>query len=135
MEFEISDFSTLQTAGQELADFLRRMEVSEDRIFDSRLVLAELVSNVLRHAHCVAVVKGKVSNGRIELEVTSAEKYAPPDKSNLPDCYAEHGRGLYIVDRLSESRIITPEGGIRVVISARRASNSPSSAEDDEENK
>ena len=117
MKYEVSDFDALHAAMDAFCDFLRGERVAEESIFDSKLVLSELASNVLQHSDCAAEITGEIVDGKIRLEVNSARRFYPPEKTALPDDdYADHGRGLYIVDKVSESRVTTAAGGICVVI-------------------
>lgn len=117
MKYKVSDFDALHAAMDAFCDFLRGERVAEESIFDSKLVLSELASNVLQHSDCTAEITGEIVDGKIRLEVNSARRFYPPEKTALPDDdYADHGRGLYIVDKVSESRVTTAAGGIRVVI-------------------
>lgn len=116
MDFEVRDFEMLHAALDSFTDFLRKNNISDDSIFDSRLILSELASNVLQHSSGTANIQGEIVEDRIEVEVRSTESFVPPEKSVLPDCTAERGRGLYIVDTVGEKRFLTAAGGIRVVI-------------------
>lgn len=116
MNFEVKDLQMLRAALDCFCDFLERSDIAEESIFDSRLVLSELASNVLKHSCEKAVIEGDIVNGKIEVEVTSPSKFVPPEKTTLPEITSEHGRGLYLVDKVGEKRFITPAGGIRVVI-------------------
>ena len=117
MKYTVSDFESLHAAMDSFCDFLRDECVAEESIFDSKLVLSELVSNVLQHAKGTADITGEIVEGKIRLEVTADSSFRPPEKTALPeDDYADHGRGLYIVDKISESRATTARGGILVVI-------------------
>lgn len=116
MDFQVDDFDSLRRALSFFDDFFRQNGVGDESIFDSHLVLCELAANVLRHSQGVATVIGEIVDRKIEVEVRSTEPFDPPKKSELPDCCAEGGRGLYLVDTVSERRFVTSAGGIRVVI-------------------
>lgn len=116
MNFEVKDLQMLRAALDCFCDFLERSDIAEESIFDSRLVLSELASNVLKHSAQKAFIEGGIVNGKIEVEVSSPSKFVPPEKTSLPEVTSEHGRGLYLVDKVGEKRFITPTGGIRVVI-------------------
>ncbi len=116
MKFEVNDLQMLRACLDVFCNFLEEADIAEQSIFDSRLVLSELAGNVLRHAGEKAHIQGAIVNGKIEVEVNSESRFLPPEQSKLPDLYAEHGRGLYLVDEVGEKRIITPAGGIRVII-------------------
>ncbi len=116
MDFEVKNFESLRFALNEIAEFLRENGIADDSIFDSRLVLCELAVNVLRHSQGRATVTGEIVDRQVEVEVRSSEPFVPPAQSALPDCLAESGRGLYLVDKIGKERFVTAEGGVRVVI-------------------
>ncbi|MBQ9081858.1 MAG: hypothetical protein IJY26_04440 [Clostridia bacterium] len=116
MDFEVKNLNMLRAALDSFCEFLQGLDISEESIFDSRLVLSELASNVLKHSADTAFIKGGIVNGKIEVEVSSPARFAPPEKTSLPALDSEHGRGLYLVDKVGEKRFLTPTGGIRVVI-------------------
>lgn len=119
MFFEINNSDALQSAWNTLCSFLTEHNASKDGVFNSKLVVYELVGNVLRHAKGVATVLTEVDGGYVRLEVRSSSPFTPPDKSRCSDVYAENGRGLFIVDKVCEERVFTPDGGIQVKIRIR----------------
>jgi anti-sigma regulatory factor (Ser/Thr protein kinase) len=119
MNFEVRDFRSLRTALDTFCDFLREARVAEDSIFDCRLVISELASNVLQHSSGTATILGEIREKKVEVEVRSTEPFIPPEKSVLPDCTAECGRGLYLIDKIGERRYLTDDGGIRVIIKTK----------------
>lgn len=116
MDFQVEDFDAMRLALNRFEEFFRQNGVADDSIFDSRLVLCELTTNVLRHSQGVATIIGEIVDRQIEVEVRSSEPFAPPSRSFLPNCLSESGRGLYLVDAVSKKRFLTSAGGIRVVI-------------------
>ncbi|MBO5782789.1 MAG: ATP-binding protein [Clostridia bacterium] len=116
MNFEVKDFLSLHKALDDFCEFLTHAGIAEESVFDSRLIVSELATNVLKHARATAFIEGGIFNGKIEVEIFSNAKFNAPEKSVLPDETAEHGRGLYLVDKIGESRSTTPKGGIRVVV-------------------
>jgi anti-sigma regulatory factor (Ser/Thr protein kinase) len=119
MEFEVRDFCSLRAALDTFCNYLRERRVAEDSVFDCRLVLSELTANVLQHSGGTATISGEIREEKIEVEVRSTDPKNPPEKSVLPDCTAECGRGLYLIDKLSERRYLSDRGGIRVVIKTK----------------
>ncbi len=117
MRFEVKDHAALQRAVEAFCRFLKTENVPEERVFDSRLAINELVGNVLRHTDGVADFCGQVKDGFVEVCVRSAKRFTPPEKSVLPaDVFSEHGRGLFLVDSVSEERVAMEDGGIKVRI-------------------
>ena len=116
MVFEIENYVALRCAVEELCKFLSSENVPSERVFDSRLVAYELLGNVLKHSGGSARLQGELVNGYVELKIASEIPFIPPDKSSCADVYAEHGRGIYLVDRICEERTLTEDGGIFVRI-------------------
>ena len=50
MIFEIENYLTLKSAVEELCEYLALNKVADERIFDSKLVVYELLGNVLQHS-------------------------------------------------------------------------------------
>ena len=119
MIFEIKDYPAMHAAIAELCDTLQKSSVPSERVFDSKLVISELVGNVLRHTDGKATLRGEINGEFIELTVHSTVAFLPPEKSRIADVYAESGRGLFLVDALCEKRMLTDEGGILVKIKIR----------------
>ncbi len=119
MFFEVKDSSALQNALRELCSFLAENGVSEDCTFDCKLVLYELVGNILRHSGGVATVHGTILGEFVEWKVFSSSPFVPPEKSVCSEVYAESGRGLFIVDKVCAERVYTPDGAIKVKIKIR----------------
>ena len=116
--FEVKNFKELGEAERRLRDFLLGSGASEDCLFSAKLVLSELVGNVLRHAKGCAFVESRVQAEELELElvVRSDSPFVPPVKTCCADVNAEGGRGLFLVDRVSVRRSNLPDGGICVRI-------------------
>lgn len=115
MRFKVKNCDELQLALDALCRYLREQQVSQERIFDSRVVACELIGNVLRHAEGEAELRSVVQNGYIELTVASDTACALPQKIECADVYAEHGRGLYLVEQLSE-RMTVEAAAIKVLL-------------------
>lgn len=116
MVFEIKNYETMQAAIAQVCRFFEELRVPSERVFDSKLVMSELVGNVLRHTNGKATLRGELNGGCIELTVSASTPFIPPQKSCLAEVYAESGRGLFLVDAVCEKRILTNEGGILVKI-------------------
>ena len=119
MIFEVKNYAAMQDAISQFCRFLVSENVSSESVFDSRLVANELVSNVLRHSDGEAKLHGEVKDAFVELVIVSTKKFVPPETPRCSDVYAEHGRGLYLVDAVCAERSVTSEGGIRVRIKIR----------------
>ena len=120
MYFEIDSYNALKAALNSLCNGLMQRDVPKETVYDSKLVADELLSNALRHGGGKAFFSVVIENDVISLSVRSLQAYRPPDKSILASLEAEHGRGLFIVDTLVETRRYSEEGGTSVVIRIRR---------------
>ena len=120
MYFEIDSYNALKSALNSLCSGLVQRDVPQETVYDSKLVADELLSNALRHGGGKAFFSVVVEDDVISLSVRSLHAYRPPDKSILAALESEHGRGLYIVDTLVETRRYSEEGGTSVVIRIRR---------------
>ena len=52
-----------------LSEYLEESDIPEENVFDSKLVVSELVGNVLRHSDGVASLEGEIQGEFIELKV------------------------------------------------------------------
>lgn len=116
MKFEIKDYQTMQKSIADFCRFLSDFGLTAENVFDCRLVANELVGNILRHAKAEASLLGEIADGFVVLTVRSSSPFTPPQTSVCSDVYAEHGRGLYLVDSVCAERIATADGGILVRI-------------------
>lgn len=116
MFFEVKTKKALAEALSGLCEYLSGYGVSDGSVFDSKLVVSELVGNVLRHSDGVATLSGKVKDGFVELTVRSTVAFCPPEKSRCPDVFSESGRGLFIVDNVCAERTFSEDGSICVRI-------------------
>lgn len=116
MIIEVKNYQSMHAAIADLCAFLQSQKVSENALFHSKLVASELLGNVLLHSGGSATLRGVLNNGFIELTVVSTVKYTPPEKSVRADVYAEHGRGLYLIDAVSVERWVNENGDIVVKI-------------------
>ena len=120
MYFEIDNYNALKTALNTLCAGLTQQDVPQETVYDSRLVADELLSNALRHGGGKAFFSVDIGDDMISLSVRSLHSFRPPDKSLLSSRESEHGRGLYIVDTIVETRRYSEEGGTSVVIRIRK---------------
>ena len=116
VRFEIKSLTTMQEALERLCEFLIQENIPSGNVFDSKLVVSELIGNVLKHSNGIASLEWGVDGEFIRLKINSTSPFTPPETSGLPHVYAEHGRGLFLVDSVCEERITTEDGGILVRI-------------------
>ncbi len=119
MLFEMKTYAEFKQAVSQLSDFLFKQKLSEDVVFDSKLVIHELIGNALQHSEGGASFSAEVVDGCVRISVRGEEKFYPPKESRLPTRYAERGRGLYLVDSLSAERTVTDDGEVIVIIRIR----------------
>lgn len=119
MDFEIADYNALHAALDKMCGALLRAEMSEETVFNSKLVAAELLSNVLQHGGGRATFRVEREGDEIRLCVKGENGYRPPEKSACADVLSESGRGLYLVDCFCERRDYTAQEGIRVFLKIR----------------
>ena len=116
LNVKIENIKDLQSATKALQRFLLDLGVNRDSVFDCKLVLNELVSNVLKHAKATATVQGRIIEGFGELKIYSETAFIPPEISTCSDVYSENGRGLFLVDSVCATRENTADGAILVTI-------------------
>ena len=120
MIFEIDNYLSLREAIESVNQILLEHDVPAERVFDARLVVSELVGNVLRHAKTTATLGVEISGEFLEMHVRSDVPFVPPKVSKKAEVLAESGRGLFLVDSVSEERVSTKEGGTLVRIRIQR---------------
>ena len=116
LRFEVKTVVELQNATQAFCQHLEENSVPKDKVYDCRLVVNELVGNVLRHSDGWATFQSNVEKDRVEIFIRSTAQFFPPAKSQCSPVTAESGRGLFLVDSVSVSRTVTPEGEIKVTL-------------------
>ncbi len=115
MVFEIRDYDSFKLAVEDFCRFLASHGIPEEKIFDSKLVLHELLGNVLQHSGGGASLQAEIVEEFIRIAVRAENVFRPPTEGRCADLFAERGRGLFLVDKVSE-RTYTKEGEILVHI-------------------
>ena len=116
MQFFIDEYDGLKVAVTKLCEYLVDNGASQDATFNCRLAVTELVGNVLKHGDAKATLSIEIDEESILLTVSSSQVFKPPKISRCSNVYAEHGRGLFLVDCISTERTFTREGAITVRI-------------------
>ncbi len=116
MYYEIDDFNALRRALHDMCDTLQRRFVCEQTVFDCKLVASELLSNVLQHGGGRAFCTVSLDGGVLRMSVRGEREYRPPERSVCAPTHSESGRGLFLVDCVSESRTYSSEEGISVIV-------------------
>ncbi len=119
MVFYIENYSSLRAAMDEFCAFLRAEQVAEERVFDSKLAVYELIGNVLKHSKASAKLFGEIVNGYVHIKITASKPFTPPKTTACAEALAEHGRGLYLVDRLCKEWICTDDGELIITIETK----------------
>ena len=112
--FKVKDPTALQEALEGLTKFLAEEGISQEKVFDSKLVACELLGNVLRHSQHETGLRGEIKDGHIELKIISKTTFQLPEKIRCSEIFSEHGRGLFLVNELSEGQVFSETDGIRV---------------------
>ena len=116
MQFCIKDKTALKDAVETLCVCLQENGVPAERVFDSRLVVNELLGNVFKHGDGDARLSVVLNEAYIEITVYTETPFYLPKVSVCSDVYAEHGRGLYLIDSLCLERCNLQDGSICIRI-------------------
>lgn len=114
--FKVDDIRNMNAELRRFLDYLISCNVDEDTVFDSRLVSCELITNVLRHCKGAACFSGSLSGGDIIISVRPTVPTGKITVPELPDIFAESGRGLYIVNAVSGGNVAISGGVVTVTI-------------------
>lgn len=113
MKYTVDSYSALKKALDEIS--LALASLPEAVVFDSKLVIDELASNVLRHGGGRAHIRVECGK-ELCISVRGDRAFRPPDTSTCSPSEAECGRGLYLVDALIVRREYSEQDGICVVM-------------------
>lgn len=119
MKFEIENYLALREAMDAFSAFLLAEKVDKGRVFDSKLAVYELIGNVLKHSNGGAILYGDIEGDFIRLKIVADKPFCPPNQTVCADVFAEHGRGLFLVDKLCEERVFTPDGELIIMIKTK----------------
>lgn len=110
---------SVAVARRTLRAALGRMGLTEQVIDDAEVVVSELLGNAVRHARAIAggvlVLGWQLRGGQLQLRVTDggSGRVVEAQEASLT---AVSGRGLHIVERLTEGWGVTDHaGGLRTV--------------------
>lgn len=113
---EIADYRGLKEGLARMCSVLEEQGVPENAMFSSKVVAHELLTNALEYGGGVAKFTFCKEGESVVISVRAERAFEPPKKIARADLYAERGRGLYLVDALSEKRKYSEEDGVSVVI-------------------
>ena len=116
MDFKVDDYDALRRALAAMCDALEQDAVSDDAVFNCRLVANELLVNALQYGGGCAAFSVRRDGNTLRISVRSAVDFQPPARSSCSDVTCERGRGLFLVDALSETRDYSREEGICVIV-------------------
>ncbi|MCD8307177.1 MAG: ATP-binding protein [Clostridia bacterium] len=118
--FKVGNMESMSAQLKAFSRILRESGINEDDVFSCRLVACELLSNVILHGGETASFESELKPDVIEITVTADCQNDVQSYHALPDAMAEHGRGLYIVNIVSEGGI--QKSGSSFKVSIRRTS-------------
>lgn len=117
ISFKVENLKNMNAQLKVFAEFLRGQDISDEAIFLSRLVSCELLTNVIRHSGEIAEFTGELLSDRISITVWAEGQEDFDLAPDIPDVFAEGGRGLYIVNSIALGGIERGEKGeLRVYI-------------------
>jgi anti-sigma regulatory factor (Ser/Thr protein kinase) len=117
--FEVDNLTNMNVALQDFLNYLTQKNVSEDEIFDCRLVSCELITNVIRHCGETAYFKGDLRGHKVFISVSSKNSGDVHLKADLPDVFSESGRGLYIINAICDGNMKVKGNEIKVAITLK----------------
>jgi anti-sigma regulatory factor (Ser/Thr protein kinase) len=119
ISFEVDNLINMNVALQDFLNYLSDKNVSEDEMFDCRLVSCELITNVIRHCGETAHFKGGMRGSKVLISVSSKNSGGVDIKPILPDVFSESGRGLYIINNICDGDVKVVGNEIRVAIKVK----------------
>lgn len=113
--FKVDNLNNMSSALSDFADFLRGQQFVDEDVFASRLVSCELITNVIRHSGEEAEFVAELFPDKIIIKVMAKGLDGVNIRTEVPDVFAESGRGLYIIRCFGEIETVA-EGGLAVCI-------------------
>ena len=109
INLNIETLSALDEALERITEYLNIFGLDGGVVFDSKLVSCELITNVLKHSHSGAKIRIEVGDDSVKIKVENPNGFLPGFSSLCPDPTSESGRGLYLINSLSEKVEATEE--------------------------
>ena len=119
MRYDIQSLDDFKQAIDGICAELSSQSVCAEKIFDCKLTVHELISNVLQHSGGGAVLEVVVVEETVEITIRAEKPFIPPMRGQCPPKEAERGRGLYLIDSVCAERVFTKEGAILVRIALK----------------
>lgn len=129
-EVDTADPSQVRAAQRALCDVLRDADADPGHLDAARLILSELVGNVVVHAAGPALIELDWHGDRPTLSILDRGNGFVPSTDLPADLYADGGRGMFIVNALADAlRVQSSPVGTRIEVdlpwSATTAALSP----------
>jgi PAS domain S-box-containing protein len=119
--FASTDARTATLVRHQLGNLIAEWTGREGSFLESELVFGELFSNVVRHAPGPVDVRAAATANGAEIVVTDRGPGCP-GVAEMPDAFAESGRGLHLVQAIADDLRIEPvPGGTRITVRFERA--------------
>lgn len=113
----IESLEQLHMALSALSDALVDAGACEEGVFNSKLVVSELIGNALKHAvEKKAFFDYRLCGETCVLKIKSVPSFQPPDESVCSDVLSESGRGLFLVQQCSEACVVEKDGSVCVSV-------------------
>ncbi len=116
MNFEVDSYGALKEALRNMCAALFASDVPDDIVFESKVVVNELVVNALQYGGGRAYFTVRRDGSGVRIAVRGENAFRPPEKSVCSDLQAEHGRGLFLVDALAARRAYSESEGTIVIL-------------------
>jgi len=113
--FKVDNLNEMTAELAAFAELLRGQTVRDEDVFASRLVSCELITNVIRHGGEGAEFIAELFSDRILIKVLAKSLDGINIRTEVPDVFAESGRGLYIIRCFGEIESLE-SGGLSVCI-------------------
>lgn len=116
IEFVVCGIDEMNGELNRFVKYLQSANVDDDAVFYSRLVSCELITNVLRHCSSSAELTAELTDSGVKITVCASAPSGIIAIPALPDVLAESGRGLYIVNAVSDGNVFINGGNVTVII-------------------
>jgi len=123
--FHSSDAYTAHKSRQEIVAYLKRMAANHDEIFNSELVLGEILANTVEHAPGLVELSIDWTGEKPVLTVRDTGPGLRSLNGRLPEnILDEDGRGIFLIKALAEEASVKPSQGfgteLRIVLPLSR---------------
>lgn len=117
--FHSSDANAARASRHELMRFIRRYAVASPKLFDTELILGEMLANTVEHAPGLVEVHVDWSEDRPTVTVSDTGPGIDDCVVQLPaDEFDENGRGLFLIATLADAFTVEPALGYGTLLRA-----------------